>query len=185
MSTSNLQPIRPPNLTGPRLRAAPYPVTLFGSLEVVSPLDLLEWLCSNKKSWTIKLHGKEMDGEVTVLDGQIVDARWGSLRGMEALSKIADCQQGLFELVPVTEPVERTLHGHWQGLLLGAVQRLDERNLPGKVPAAAIVHLIDQGFAALRAGDVALARQRWTEALAQDPHNRSLRFNLRKLDSRI
>ena len=185
MSTSNLLPIRPTDLTGPRLRSAPYPVTLFGSLEIVSPLDLLEWLCCNQKSWSIKIHGKEMDGGVTVLDGQIVDARWDRLRGMDALSKIADCQQGLFELLPVTEPVERTLHGHWQGLLLSAVQRLDERNLPGKVPTAAIVHLIDQGFAALRAGDIPLARQRWTEALAQDPENRSLRFNLRKLDSRI
>ena len=65
---------------------------------------------------------------VTVAGGQIVDARWGNVRGMEALSKIVGCQQGSFELVPVTGSVLRTMHGPWQSLLHSALQVLDESN---------------------------------------------------------
>jgi hypothetical protein len=64
----------------------------------------------------------------TVVGGQIVDARWGNMRGMEALSEIVGCQRGIFELVPVTGSPRRTLHGHWQCLLHGALQVLAERN---------------------------------------------------------
>jgi len=65
---------------------------------------------------------------VTVAGGQIVDARWGNVRGMEALSQIVGCQRGFFELVPVTGSMLRTLHGPWQSLLHSALQVLDESN---------------------------------------------------------
>ena len=54
-----------------------------------------------------------------------------------------------------------------------------------KEASASAVALIDQGFAALRAGNAAEARQCWTQALLLDPDNRSLQFNLRKLDSAL
>ena len=65
---------------------------------------------------------------VTVRGGQIVHARWGQVRGMEALSEIVGCQQGFFELVPVTGSQQRTLQGPWQSLLHGALQALGERD---------------------------------------------------------
>ena len=105
----------------------PAPATLCGSVAVVSPMELLEWLCGNKKNWTIRLHGQGVDAVVTVGGGQIIDARWGNVRGMEALSEIVGCQRGFFELVPVTGAPQRTLHGHWQSLLLSARQVLHER----------------------------------------------------------
>ena len=107
------------------------PTTLCGSLAVVSPLDLLEWLCgnnNNKRDWSIRLHGKGIDAVVTVAGGQIVNARWGNVHGIEALSEIVGCQRGFFELVPVTGSPQRTLHGPWQSLLHSALQALDERN---------------------------------------------------------
>jgi len=211
---------------------------------VVSALDLIEWLCSNRKIWSLRLHGQEdgpshgqtITGEVVVVDGQMVDARWGDVHGLAALSEIVGCQKGSFDLAPVSGSIERTLDGHWQSLLLSAVQILDERNhrnrdgsqpealqdgprssssgrsgehmliaLPadgqsqadapatpsvaegvpggGKDASASAEALIDRGFAALRVGNSAEARQCWTQAVALDPDNRSLQFNLRKLDS--
>jgi Domain of unknown function (DUF4388) len=208
-------------------------------LAVVSPVDLLEWLCSNHKIWTLRLQCQDAEGEVVVVGGQLTDASWGHARGMEALSIIVGCHSGFFELVPVSGSTERTLDGPWQSLLLRAVQILDERNhenrrarkddsvtrklpfadvtrgaehplialpalensqastqadldpaAPAEVPEEATVktvlvsaeELIDQGFAALRAGDTTEARRCWTAALAMVPDNRTLRFNLRKLD---
>jgi hypothetical protein len=46
------------------------------------------------------------------------------------------------------------------------------------------VELIDRGFAALRAGNIREARADWTLALALDPSNRALQFNLKKLEMR-
>ena len=238
ISTSNILSIRPPRSPEQRPQAAQESETLRGSLAVVSPLDLIEWLCSNKKIWSLQLHGQGQgpSGEVVVIDGQIVDARWGSVHGMEALSEIVDLKKGSFDLAPVSGSIERTLQGHWQSLLLGAVQMLDERNfqrrsgtpsdgvpevrraanrsgehmmiaLPpdgqvqaeaeapdgrsasdaassaGKDPGTSAEALIDRGFAALRAGNSSEAKRCWNEALALDPDNRSVQFNLRKLDS--
>ena len=237
-STSNILTIRPPRSSESRPQSGQDSETLSGSLSVVSTLDLIEWLCCNRKIWSLRLHGQDHDqsiaGEVVVVDGQMVDARWGDVHGLPALCEIVGCQKGSFDLVPVSGSVERTLDGHWQSLLLSAVQMLDERNhrnrdespceepqesprassssgqlmlialppdgqaqataqaTPSVAPAvfdarkdanASAVTLIDQGFAALRAGNPAEARQCWTQALALDPDNRSLQFNLRKLDS--
>jgi hypothetical protein len=234
ISTSNILSIRPPRSPEQQPKSGQESETLRGSLAVVSPLDLIEWLCSNKKIWSLRLHGQDqgLSGEVVVIDGQIVDAKWGDVHGMEALSEIVDLKKGSFDLAPVSGSIARTLQGHWQGLLLGAVQMLDERNFqehsrtpaegtpevrrsasrsgehmmialppdgqaqaaaesPGERSASNAVAnaetsaeaLIDRGFAALRAGNSAEARQCWTRALALDPDNRSVQFNLRKLDS--
>jgi hypothetical protein len=245
VSTSNILTIRPPRSPESRPQPGQGSETLCGSLSVVSALDLIEWLCSNRKIWSLRLHGQEdgpshgqtITGEVVVVDGQMIDARWGESHGLPALSEIVGCQKGSFDLAPVSGSIERTLDGHWQSLLLSAVQILDERNhrnrdgsqsevsqdgprtssssgrsgehmliaLPadgqsqadapatpsvaegvpggGKDASASAEALIDRGFAALRVGNSAEARQCWTQAVALDPDNRSLQFNLRKLDS--
>jgi hypothetical protein len=233
ISTSNILSIRPPRPPEARPQPAQGSETLCGSLAIVSPLDLIEWLCSNKKIWSLRLHGQGqgLSGEVVVVDGQMVDARWGDVRGMQALSEIVDLKKGSFDLAPVSGSIERTLQGPWQSLLLNAVQMLDERNfqrrsgtpsegtpevrrssshsgehmmialpadaaettgersVPDAVSSASrdagtsAEALIDRGFAALRAGNSFEAKRCWTEALALDPDNRSVQFNLRKLDS--
>ena len=46
------------------------------------------------------------------------------------------------------------------------------------------LELVDRGFAAIRAGNAREARAHWTLALALDPSNRALQFNLKKLETR-
>jgi hypothetical protein len=210
---------------------------LRGSLAVVSATDLLEWLCCNGRTGVLRLHDAKPKAQVVILSGQIVDATWHGLRGLDALCEIVGCEQGSFDLVPASPGAERTLHGNWQTLLLSAAQLLDERNHgdsqsskgdasakrkatspsasrsserlfalpfpdepktrpnidaqdaqtqgvaedPAQPPPTA-QDWIDQGFSALRARDTERARACWTTALAMQPTNRSLRFNLRKLD---
>jgi hypothetical protein len=175
---------------------------LNGSLAVVSPVDLLEWLCSNRRTWSLRLLCHGIEGEVVVVDGELVHARWGELRGLEALSEAVACPRGSFHLVPVAHPVERTLRGPWQGLLLNAVQLLDQRNLEARpttvdvtaqrdvgmlgavaAPPPSAEELIDRGFLALRAGNIDEVRRCWHAALALQPDNRRVQFNLRKLES--
>jgi DNA-binding NarL/FixJ family response regulator len=51
-------------------------------------------------------------------------------------------------------------------------------------PGGVASSLVDKGFAALRAGNLAEARQCWLAAKQLDPENRALDLNLKKLDSR-
>jgi eukaryotic-like serine/threonine-protein kinase len=52
---------------------------------------------------------------------------------------------------------------------------------PAEPTARAASELIDQGFAAIRAGDREAAQRFWEAALRLDPANRGLELNLRKL----
>jgi hypothetical protein len=155
-------------------------VNLCGSLGVVPASDVIEWLCSNRKSWKLSVLHRQVEGYIAIVDGRIVDARWGHAQGMDALVNIVGCPEGMFELVPISESVEPTLEGPWQFLLLRAVQHLDEQDRRNK--SESVVALMDKGFDALRAGDATRARELWIQALAQDPDNRTLQFNLRKLN---
>jgi hypothetical protein len=170
----------------------------------MSIVDLLQLLCNNRRTWTVRLYGQGVDGDVVVLDGRLVDARWGMTHGRAALTEIVGCHYGYFELVPVESKLEHTLDDDTQSLLLNALHALDERNHEllkranstrpptprSQRPQAAVSgeHLLsaavltDLGFAALRNGSTEEAQRLWTLALRLEPTNRSLQYNLRKLE---
>lgn len=197
-----LPPPLPPELPNAR---AERPGVLFGSLDVVSAFDLLEWLCSNRRTLALHVLAPGLTGHVVVENGELVDARCGGLQGLPALTEIVGCPRGQFELVQVAATAQPTLQGRWQALLLSAAQQLDEREFelasrtttgpepraapvppagpPGREPRTSVETLIDRGFAALRDGNRAEARRCWSAALAMTPGDRMLQFNLRKLDN--
>ncbi|APR77678.1 serine/threonine protein kinase [Minicystis rosea] len=53
----------------------------------------------------------------------------------------------------------------------------------GSLHRGAVAMLIDEGFTALRRGEIDVARRAWEEALSLDPTNRMLALNLRRLDT--
>jgi hypothetical protein len=66
-----------------------------------------------------------------------------------------------------------------------ALPRCGDLNSGVKAGARQVAaQLIDCGFTAIREGDLDRARQMWEQALAYDPNNRALQFNLRKLGDR-
>jgi hypothetical protein len=178
---------------------------LCGSLEVMPIFDVIQWVCSSHQSWQVHLLEKEVEAYVAIVDGELADARWGNQIGHEALVNILDTKTGRFELRPVNGESQRTLRGSWILTLLTATQKADERcsrdseprtteantddtrpKLPGEsgehqLEMPQSLHLVDLGFAAMRSGDIEQARLLWTQALEQDPNNRALQFNLRKL----
>jgi hypothetical protein len=103
-------------------------VTFHGNLAVVAPPDLIQWLCCANKDWKVHLWGKDLDAELVVKSGELIDARMGNLSGMEALIEIIDCHEGSFELLPIAPVTAPSLSGPWQSLVLTAAQQLDERN---------------------------------------------------------
>lgn len=79
----------------------------------------------------------------------------------------------VFESVRGTSPGGKSL----------AARRLSEppSNRAQSDPQRAAAALVDKGFAALRGGDIALAKTCWEAAQRLEPDNRSIELNLRKL----
>jgi len=216
-------------------QAASSNLVLKGQLGVVSVVDIIQLVSNRGQSWCIVLVDQGLECAVTIINGELADARWGIKSGSEALVEIVGMRTGSFEVQPFTGLEERTLFGLWQGNILAAVQRLDERvqaessippslkdsrreprstrsrsksgqydfdailsddafDVPAESPADTArsatdnsnnaLELTDLGFAALRAGNVEQAKAHWAKALALDPTNRALQFNLKKLEGR-
>ena len=228
VSTSNILTIRPPRSPESRPQSGQESQSLNGSLSVVSTLDLIEWLCSNRKIWSLRLHGQ---GQGQTMKRQSparswwLTARW-SMRGgamstgcrPSARLSVARRDLSIWCLSPapsngrwmaigkacssarcrcstsaITGPAVKRSLKHRRNVS-GPLRRRRQLMLialspDGQVPAdaqaapsvadgvldarkdasASAVALIDRGFAALRAGNPAEARQCWTQALASIP----------------
>lgn len=199
-----------PSIAERRRRGPAHTFVLRGNVEFISLLDVIQWVCSIRQSWSIRILRRGVDAFVTIVDGDLVDAHWGGKVGHDALVAILEIRDGYFELQRIAQTPQRNLHGNWMSTLLLATKAADERSLPacdakrlekrrsvvkegstgGVVQtkardsrSAVPHHLIDDGFAAVRSGDLEKAKAIWREALQHDPDNRALQFNLRKLEN--
>ncbi len=114
-------------------------LVLKGQIDVLSVVDVIQLVSNRTQSWCIVLVEQGLEASVTIVDGELADARWGCKSGTDALVEIVAMRTGTFEVQPFAGLEERTLFGLWQGNILAAVQRLDERTqAQSSVPAPAI-----------------------------------------------
>ncbi len=99
---------------------------LCGSLAVVSLFDVIQWVCASRQSWLVRLWGSGLDGSVTIVDGELIDARCGGKTGHDALVGALEAKVGRFELQAICGEVQRSMHGNWMATLLTALQKADE-----------------------------------------------------------
>ena len=66
------------------------------------------------------------NGEIGFSEGQIVDARLGSVRGEEAFYQMLTLADGEFRIDPDYKLTERTIDVSPEGLVLEGMRRLDE-----------------------------------------------------------
>jgi hypothetical protein len=102
-------------------------VVLRGQLGIVSVVDIIQLMSNRGQSWSVVLFDQGVDATVSIVNGELADARWSNKSGHEALVEIVAAEAGYFEVHPLEGVTEHTLFGLWQGNILAAVQRLDER----------------------------------------------------------
>ena len=88
----------------------------------MSIFDVIQWVCGGHRSWRIRLPALGTDAAVTVVDGDLTDARWGDKVGQDALLEILKVDRGCFELEPIVGESPRTLEGNSTWNLLSAAQ---------------------------------------------------------------
>lgn len=140
-----------------------------GELSQMGLVDLLQVFAMNKRSGKLSLTLPDSDGEISVVDGAVVDAAMGVQTGPKALYRLLSQEQGEFAFSPVKPQVIGTISGSVESLVMEGLRQLDEwRRLQNELPP------LDQPFERVPSrqtpDDIAPASAAVLEALAR-PHS--------------
>ncbi len=97
-----------------------------GSLAEMSIPDLVQILWHGRKSGALRIRRGADGGEIHFVEGKVVNAVWGKLRGDEAFYAMLAISQGEFGLDPNFKPTEVLINESPESLLLEGMRRLDE-----------------------------------------------------------
>lgn len=98
-----------------------------GSLAEMSLPDMVQILWHGRKTCALKISALSSSGEIDFADGQVVNARWDTLRGEDAFYKMLTLHEGDFRLDPNFKPSgPRVINSSPEALLLEGMRRLDE-----------------------------------------------------------
>ncbi|MDP9033985.1 MAG: DUF4388 domain-containing protein, partial [Myxococcota bacterium] len=97
-----------------------------GPLRELGLPDMVQVLFHGRKSGNLKIRAPEGSGEIHLVDGNIVNALWGELRGQEAFFAMLKLKDGDFALDPSFRATGRVINQSCEGLLLEGMRRMDE-----------------------------------------------------------
>lgn len=106
-----------------------------GPSDQIDLMDFLQLLLMKCSSGALAVQGSETTGLIVVVDGEIVDASCGGLRGDEAVLEMLLRRPGRFQEVPLPRTVERTIEGRSDSLLFEAIRLRDARDASRVAPA--------------------------------------------------
>ena len=97
------------------------------TLENVTPMDILQLKCLSAASTVVEFSSGSKNGRIRFQKGEVVDARTGGLRGVDAVREIIGWPHGQVCEHMEIGAFERTSHCSWQALLMDAAQGIDEQ----------------------------------------------------------
>ncbi|MDQ3819900.1 MAG: DUF4388 domain-containing protein [Acidobacteriota bacterium] len=101
-------------------------MALSGQLSDLSLAELIEFFCHQRKTGRLKVAYERAPGYFYFDRGDLVDAKVGSLSGVEAIYYALTLKNASFKFSPAFEPTERTIHQPWTQVTLEGLRRLDE-----------------------------------------------------------
>lgn len=99
-----------------------------GMMRQVGLQEVLQMECLGTKSSILEIVTGRTRGLIYICDGAIIHAEKANLRGELALNSLLSLSGGEFNLLPFTEPAERTIQGQWEFLLMEAARLQDEKS---------------------------------------------------------
>jgi Domain of unknown function (DUF4388) len=110
-------------------------MALSGQLSDLSLAELIEFFCNQRKTGRLKVAYERAPGYFYFDRGDLVDAKIGSLNGIEAIYYALTLANASFKFSPAFEPTRRSIHQPWTQVTLEGLRRLDEGIKP-KEPSA-------------------------------------------------
>jgi response regulator RpfG family c-di-GMP phosphodiesterase len=101
-----------------------------GSLREMGLPDMVQVLFHGRKSGNLRIRAREGSGEIHFLDGNVVNALWGEIKGESAFYAMLRLADGEFALDPAFKPTDRVIHTSSEALLLEGMRRMDEGIAP-------------------------------------------------------
>jgi hypothetical protein len=101
-------------------------MALSGQLSDLSLAELIEFFCNQRKTGRLKVAYELTPGYFYFDRGDLVDARIGSLNGIEAIYYALTLANASFKFSPAFESTRRTIHQPWTQVTLEGLRRLDE-----------------------------------------------------------
>ncbi|HWT02081.1 MAG TPA: DUF4388 domain-containing protein [Pyrinomonadaceae bacterium] len=101
-------------------------MALSGQLSDLSLAELIEFFCNQRKTGRLKVAYEATPGYFYFDRGDLVDARVGSLNGIEAIYYALTLANASFKFSPSFEATRRTIHQPWTQVTLEGLRRLDE-----------------------------------------------------------
>jgi CheY-like chemotaxis protein len=126
-----------------------------GMLRRVDLQDVIQMECLGHNSSVLEVYNEKVLGRIYIEEGNIIHAAGGDLTGERALQRLLALPGGSFELVPFEPPLQKTITGSWEFLLMEAARTRDEnaaKSLPGEpevdpetlaVPAATPIRVVE------------------------------------------
>ncbi|MFQ3580484.1 MAG: DUF4388 domain-containing protein [Chloracidobacterium sp.] len=99
---------------------------LVGDLTDLALVDIIQINCVGRNTARLTVHYPIGDGVFYFADGEVVDARLGSLVGVEAVYKALEYDQGAFRIDTGIPAPTRTIFEPWANLIMEGLRLLDE-----------------------------------------------------------
>ena len=106
-------------------------MALTGHLSDLSLSELIEFFCNQRKSGRLKVLYPQGAGYFYLQAGSVVDARIGTLHGIDAVYYALTLPNAEFEFSVDAEATSRTINQPWTQVVLEGLRRLDENIAPG------------------------------------------------------
>jgi hypothetical protein len=107
-------------------------MSLTGQLSDLSLAELIEFFCNQRKTGRLKVSYIRVPGYFYFLRGELIDAKIGSLIGVEAVHYALTQENASFKFNAAIEPTKRTIHQPWASVALEGLRRMDEGIIPGE-----------------------------------------------------
>ena len=101
-------------------------MALTGELSDLSLSELIEFFCNQRKTGRLKVIYPNLPGYFYIQAGALVDARIGSLSGIEAVYYALTLPNASFTFDMELEVEQRTIHQPWTQVVLEGLRRMDE-----------------------------------------------------------
>ena len=88
--------------------------------------ELVQVLFHSRKTGNLRIRGAAGAGEIHFMDGQVVNALYGQIRGADAFYQMLKVTDGEFGLDPGFKPQAKVITDSPEALLLEGMRRLDE-----------------------------------------------------------
>lgn len=107
-------------------------MALTGQLNDLSLSELIEFFCNQRKTGRLKVDYALAPGVFFIKDGELIDAKLGTLNGVEAVYFALTMPSAAFDFSAQVQSSRRTINEPWTRVVLEGLRRIDEGIAPSE-----------------------------------------------------